>query len=92
MDTEVMVNELAGWDLSVNAFLAVQSNSNRQCTHPTIAGAYVRILNSVSLSMGTMQNVYGMITSPPKPGGMYYKVSVFDRSLQCFKEVCLCRD
>ena len=90
-NVETVVDELAGWDFSGSAFLAARSN-DRPCKHPAIVGAYVHILNSVNLSMGKRHNVYGMITSTPKPGGLYYKVSVFDRGLQCFKDMHRCRD
>ena len=36
--------------------------------------------------------MYGFITQKPKPGGLYYKISVYDRGLQCFKEFRRCRD
>ena len=92
-DAEALLNEgFTGWDLSGSAFLAAHGDAGRPPKFPAAIGAYVRIINPVSLSMGKVNNAYGKITATPKPGGMYYKISVFDRGLQCFKEMRRCRD
>ena len=77
-EVDDLMKEFPGWDLSGSGFLAVHSRSTNSPLEAS-SGAFVRVLNPVSVSSGNRHNLYGQIVSTPRRGGMYFKLAVSDR-------------